>query len=200
MSRHDNIDTLGDNWKFLSDAEKAQIEESAKSDTELAADLEFAKSLSTMSASDLVGEPPTSDAVFLVNLREKLEPKTPVIRSTAWSGWRLWLSAATMSVLLCIAVFIGGEQSGGLQFAQSQDISADWYEGIEDLDELDEATIASYLDFNLEDDAELIDFDYESDEPFSDQLLELDNESIDEILIQIETITFFDNTEYANEG
>ncbi|MBU1636507.1 hypothetical protein KKC97_02465, partial [bacterium] len=184
MSRSDNIDIFGEPWKLLNESEKTQAENLAQTDSELAADLAFAKSLSKMNATDLVGDPLTSDAVFLVSLRDKLE-KPPTIPVSRWTGWRLWLSAATASILLFVGIYFGGERAGSPDLMSWSDneteesLSASdlvWYEGIEDIDDLDETTIADYLE--ISEDSDLLTFDYESDEPVSDQLLELENDSI----------------------
>ena len=207
MSRPDNIELLGDPWKLLTQAEKAEAEALAKEDSQAAADLKFAKSLSAMSATDVLGEPPTSDAVFLVELRERLENFKPKPLFQAWTGVRIYLSAITASVLLFAGVYLGGEQGGSPMLVNWTDEATEeslmasnllWYEGIEDLEELDLLAVANCLD--LSEDTDLWNFEYDSDEPVSDQLLDLDAESMDDILNKIESLTFFDNNGYANEG
>lgn len=208
MSRSDNIDIFGAPWKLLSESEQATAERLAEGDAELAADLKFAKSLSALSAAELVGEPPTSDAVFLVGLREQLDqPKT--VKVSRWSGVRLWLATATASILLVAGIYWGGAQSESpATISWSDEVTEEsllasnlvWYEddAIDDLDELDLSTMTDYLD--MDEDSDLLAFDNESDEPYSDQILELDNESIEDIISQIESLTFFDNPGQANEG
>ena len=205
MSSKDNIDIFGDNWKLLSEDEKAQAEKLAAQDSELNADLEFNRALSKVSAEELIGEPPTNDAAFLVSLREELETPAP---KPVWSGFRMWLTAGAASVLLFAGIFFGGGQGGSVFFPNSSfslsgspesASTLDWYAGIDEIDELDESLIADYLGYG--EDADILEFDYDdTDEPISDQLLALDAESVDGILNQIESLTFFDNHESAHEG
>jgi hypothetical protein len=208
MNRNDNIDILGNPWKSLSEEQKAQAVELAKSDSELSADLKFAKSLSTMSATELLGEPPHSDAVFLVSLRQKLNKPQTVQLFGSLSSLRLRISALVACVFLVAGIYWGGEQGGSLVSDNwIAELSADdplvnsnliWYQSYDDVEGVDAIAVADYL--NMSEDADLWDFESDSVKSISDQLLELSPEAMEEVLNKLETISFFENQGAVNEG
>jgi hypothetical protein len=201
MNRNDNIDILGDPWKALSDEQKAHASELSKSDKELEADLKFAKSLSAMSASDLVGEPPVSDAVFLVNLRQKLDRSRSTQFFGSLSSFRLRISALVACAFLVAGIFWGGGQGVSPVTANRSDLAASdliWYQDYDDLEGIDDVAVAEVLD--MSEDSVLWDFESDSSEPITDQLLELTPEDMDEILEQFAATSFFANQGTVDEG
>jgi hypothetical protein len=193
MNRNDNIDILGNPWKSLSEEQKAQAVELAKSDSELSADLKFAKSLSTMSATELL---------------QKLNKPQTVQLFGSLSSLRLRISALVACVFLVAGIYWGGEQGGSLVSDNwIAELSADdplvnsnliWYQSYDDVEGVDAIAVADYL--NMSEDADLWDFESDSVKSISDQLLELSPEAMEEVLNKLETISFFENQGAVNEG
>jgi hypothetical protein len=201
MKRNDNIDVLGNPWKTLSEDQKVQVLELSKSDKELAADVKFAKAFSEMSASDLVGEPPVSDAVFLVNLREKLDKSRSTQFFGSLSSFRLRISALVACTFLVAGIYWGGGQEGLSVSENRSELAASdqiWYQDYDDLDGIDADDVAEVLD--MSEDADLWEFDSDSSEPITDQLLELSPDAMDEILEQFAAVSFFEHQGTVDEG
>jgi len=111
-------------------------------------------------------------------------------------------------MFLVAAIFWGGEESPVPQseswFAvlpvddPLMTLSLVWYQGIGEIESVDAATVAECL--NMSEDSDLWDFATEADESIEDQIADLTPDSMDEVLNNIEALSFFEDQGTPHEG
>jgi hypothetical protein len=197
LTREDILKKLLEPHVTLTSAETEAVSVLATRDAEVAEALRVCRALSGLSEAEVFGETPTTDAAFLVALRERLSPSMPSVRGAF--GSRRMLTAVTVTCVLLVAVILGGGRLSGVSASSSESAMADAVETLDspvalDLDSVagvsaDPDSLAAYL--GLPDMAASWDFEDDADEPVTDVLLGLDQQSLEEVLNRLETTNFF---------
>jgi hypothetical protein len=173
-------------------------------DAEIAQELKQCLALGRVVDLNLYGTPKTSDAAFLVALRNKLAEaeKEPVIRGL-FGSWRLVGAVASVCVLMMAVIFTAGNQVTPQTMATMQTQDAQALESFASAIDptaimvpdsmtdasVDAESLAVYLD--VPDLVSNWDFDTDTDQPLTDELLSLDPQTLQEVLNELEDTNFF---------
>lgn len=201
FARDDILERLMEPFITLTTEEIAAAESLAVRDAEVAEALRMCRAMAGLSDAAMFGEPRTSDAAFLVSLREKISPSaTPVFRPAF--GTRRMLAAVSAACLAFFALIFGGNRFS-TPFAVTEDESLSavatvlespaMFE-VDSLAQTDMTpdSLASYLGVDGMGEAETWDFaDASSTIPATDELLALDSETLEEVLNKLEDTNFF---------
>ncbi len=205
-SREELLERLCEPFSLLTAEELALVQGLASKDPELALALRQCRAMSGLTDAAIYGQPQTSDAQFLVALRDKLaEPATiPVLRGAFGTGGLVG-AVATVCVVVMVVIFAAGSKfTPGVATMQPQDVAA-----LESLasaidpgttvvpdsiydQTVDAESLAVYLDI-----PDLTsNWDFETDtaelnQPLSDELLSLDTQTLQEVLNDLENTNFF---------
>jgi hypothetical protein len=200
LTKDDILEKLLEPYASLSKEELADAEKLARTDKEVALALKACRDFSEISEAAVFGESRTSDAEFLVALRERISPTEPrLMPSRAFVSGRA-LAFATVGCMVLMVVILGSNQWLAGSRPLSDQSVANFASAIEtspailDADSLAKAgvnadSLAAYLD--VADLVEAVAPDDSSDDPVSDQLLALDPQSIEEVLATLEDTNFF---------
>jgi hypothetical protein len=197
LTRENILEKLLEPYVTLTSGEIEAASALAARDSEVAETLRLCRALSGLSEAEVFADPRTSDAVFLVTLRERLSPSMPSVR---WAfGSRRMLAAVTVTCVLLVAVILGGGRLSGVSASSSEGAASVAVETLDspvalELDSVagvsaDPDSFAVYL--GLPDMAASWDFEDDTDEPVTDVLLGLDQQSLEEVLNRLETTNFF---------
>ena len=204
MNREDILNSLSEPYGSLDQTLRARAEALAIEDPEVRAALAFSRNLARIPVEQLFGDPPSSDAVFLTQVRARLDSHANTKAARGVSGARLFAIATAACVLLVAGIYVGGNQSGSPLWE-----SADLYSEFEVLDQGIWADIGELAGvgadelaaaLNLNDDSEFWDEGYDPNEPISDEFLELTPAEMEEVLRQLETESFFATGNITHEG
>jgi hypothetical protein len=201
FARDDILERLMEPFITLTSEEITAAESLAVRDAEVAEALRLCRAMAGLADAAIFGEPRTSDAVFLVTLREKISPSTAAVFRPAFGTRRM---LATVSVT-CMALFVLvlGSSRFSTQFAASEDESLSAVATVLEsptmfsMDSLAQSdmtpdSLASYLGVDGMGVAENWDFaDASANTPATDALLELDSETLEEVLNKLEDTNFF---------
>jgi hypothetical protein len=192
---------LDEPYATLTDEQREAARQLALTDAEVARALKQSQFMAQWSESALFGEPPQSDAAFLVALRDKLSGNRVPARREVLGSFRLFGYAASICVVL-MAVILGAgnrftpspespSESAALVFAAALESGSPvLFDSLEDV-AVDPESLAVYLD--VPELADSWDFNAlaDADGPVSDELLSLDPADMEEVLYKLETTNFF---------
>jgi hypothetical protein len=197
LTRDEILERLFEPYVTLTSGEIEAASALATRDAEVAEALRLCRALSGLSEAEVFGDPRTADAAFLVALRERLSPSMPLVRGAF--GSRRMLAAVTVTCVLLVAVILGGGRLSGVSASSSEDAMSAMVEALDspvalDLESVagvsaDPDSLAAYL--GLPEMAASWDFEEDTDEPVTDVLLGLDQQSLAEVLNRLETTNFF---------
>lgn len=192
------LERLLEPYITLTSAEIEAAASLAVRDAEVAEMLRLCREMAGLSEAALFGEPRTSDAAFLVSLRERITPAVSTEPRPVFGTRRMLAAVSVACLVLFILIFGGNKFSTKLSLADDQSISAvaSVLESpvVFSLDSLAETSadpdsLASYLDVSGM--AENWDFADDSNTPVTDALLELDSQTLAEVLNELENTNFF---------
>jgi hypothetical protein len=195
-TREDILEKLLEPYQTLSAEEIKGTAELAARDPEVAEALRLCRALSGLSEAAVFGDAPTSDAAFLVALREQISPAAPRFRPAF--GTRRLLAAVSVTCVFLLMVILGGGASGdgetsngtaavAVVEALNSPVAFDLDSLVED--SFDPDSFAVYL--GVPEMAANWDFQENPDEPLTDALLGLDPQSLEEVLNRLENTNFF---------
>jgi hypothetical protein len=197
LTREDILEKLLEPYVTLTGEDIGAASALAARDAEVAEALRVCRALSGLSEAAVFGDPPTSDAVFLVSLRERITPSAPPVRAAF--GSRRALAAASVTCAILVAVILGGGRVSGVSASSNEGAITSVAEAFDspvalDVDSVagvsaDPDSFAVYL--GLPDMAANWDFEQDTDEPVTDVLLGLDTQSLEEVLNTLEGTNFF---------
>lgn len=192
------LERLQEPYETLSIEFLKAAKEAAAHDPEVAKALRECRAFSTLSDSAIFGEPRTSDADFVVTLRNRLSSDfAPTVKAIFATGRKFAWASASCVALLAVILFFGKptikttpeETVPLVSVADALDrgMTINW--DSLDTESVDPDSFASYL--GVSEFAAQWDFDGETGEPVTDALLELDVQSIEEVLNKLESTNFF---------
>ncbi len=200
-ARSDILAYLDEPYATLSDEQREAARKLALTDAEVARALKQSQVMAQLSDTALFGEPPRSDAAFLVALREKLAGARAPARREVLGSVRLFGLAASVCAVLMVVILGAGNRftpspetpsALALQVftAALESGSPVLFDSLEDM-AVNPESLAVYLD--MPELADSWDFEAatESDGPLSDELLSLNPADIEEVLYKLETTNFF---------
>ena len=197
LTREDILERLLEPYMTLTAEEIEAASALAARDPEVAEALGLCRALSGLTEAAVFGDPQTSDAAFLVALRERLSPSALPVRGAF--GSRRMLAAVTVTCVMLVAVIFGGGRMSGVNTSSNSEGIFATVEALDspvalDLDSVadvsaDPDSFAAYL--GVPEMAASWDFEEESDEPVTDALLGLDSQSLEEVLNRLENTNFF---------
>ena len=200
MTRDELLIALAEPLGGLSPEALAEAEALAVKDGEVARALRLCRALSGLDEVAVFGKPRSSDAQFVVALRERLEHSTGRAAGRGVFGTirQLVLVGSICTALLAV-VLVSGTWDRGTTQSVAGDASAGLASALEssavlDLDSVARAdvspeSLAVYL--GVGDLTENWSFDDVSEQPLTDELLALDSESLSEVLNRLEATSFF---------
>jgi len=197
LTREDLLQRLLEPYVTLTAEEIEAASAQAARDAEVAEAFRLCRALSGLSEAAIFGDPPTSDATFLVTLRERISPSA--LPERAVFGSRRMLAAVCVTCVMLVAVILGGGRLSGVSASSNESAMAAAVEALDspvafDVDSVagvsaDPDSLAAYL--GLPEMAASWDFQENSDEPVTDALLGLDPQSLEEVLNTLEVTSFF---------
>jgi len=197
LTREDILKKLLEPYVTLTSEEIEAASALAVQDAEVAEALRLCRALSGLSEAAVFGDPPTSDATFLVMLRERITPSAPPVRAAF--GSRRMLAAVCVTCVMLVAVILGGGRLSGVSASSSESAMSAVVEALDspvalDVDSVagvsaDPDSLAAYL--GLPEMVASWDFEQDTDEPVTDALLGLDPQSLEEVLNTLEGTSFF---------
>ncbi|RPH94202.1 hypothetical protein EHM69_08020 [candidate division KSB1 bacterium] len=198
-SRDEILLRLLEPYATLSSEEWTEAEALAVKDQEIATALRECKAMSALDESGLFGQPDTSDAVFLVSLRDRLSKSSAPKFGGVFGTARQAALVSSVCVVLLVAM-MSPHSHIWVRFSplteQSVENVASALETVQmySVDSLVQAdvepeSLALYLD--VPELAEDWGFNAASEEPLTDMLLALDDQSLEEVLYNLEHTRFF---------
>lgn len=197
LTREDILGRLLEPYVTLTAEEIEAASALAARDAEVAEALGLCRALSGLTEAAVFGDPPSSDAAFLVALRERISPSLPSVRGAF--GSRRVLAAVTVTCVMLVAVIFGGGRMSGAGTSSNGGAMPAMVQALDspvalDLDSVadvsaDPDSFAAYL--GVSGMTASWDFEEESEEPVTDALLELDSQSLEEVLNRLENTNFF---------
>jgi hypothetical protein len=200
LTRDDILERLLEPYESLTEAELSAAKELSRSDAEVADALKECRAFARLEEPSIFGVSARSDAEFVVALRERIQASVlPVQGRGLFVNFRV-LSVAVTSCVVLMAVILGsnymrpastsGSSQAITEFASALDpnVSSLSADSIADAG-VDPDSLADYL--GVADLATAVSEDDSSDDPAVDQLLALDQSSLEEVLNSLENTNFF---------
>ena len=198
FAREDILERLLEPYATLTPEEIAAAESFAVRDIEVAEALRLCRAMAGLTDAAIFGEPRTSDAVFLIALREKVSPSMEAVFRPAFGSRRMLAMVSAVCAVLFVLILSGNRFATTYAVYDEESLAsvATVLESplVLEYSSLAQATadpdsLASYL--GISDMAAHWDFAEESGVPATDALLELDPQTIEEVLNRLENENFF---------
>jgi hypothetical protein len=197
-TRDDILERLLEPYLTLTAEDLQAASEWASRDQDVAQALQECRTLSGLSEAGIFGEPSTSDAAFLVELRNRILPASVVpMKAVFATGRRLAMASVACVALLAVILSANApsKQAAAEETAQIETVAdaldnqmtINW--DSLDTENVDPDSLANYL--GVTEFANQWGFTVNSEEPLADVLLELDAQSIEEVLNKLESTNFF---------
>ncbi|MFZ5433779.1 MAG: hypothetical protein ACOZB3_08410 [Calditrichota bacterium] len=198
-SRDDILTLLLEPYSTLSDEIRAEAHAWAAQDSDVARALRECRAMGALTAQAVYGESPMSDAAFLVQVRQRIETaQKPYIVKSLFGSARLITLTATACVAIMVFVLGNGRWWGTSSptesLTESAFVSALETPGVVEYDsllaeEVSPESLAVYL--GMPEMVEDWNFDVAAELPLSDELLALDEQSLDEVMSDLQATEFF---------
>lgn len=204
MSRVELLEQLCEAWDTLPEDVRAEVALLAATDPEMRQAMEFSRTLSAVSGPRVYPEPSSSDASFLVAVRNRISRRTVVGYAKLLPNARGVAIAASACVMILVAVIVGGRIQAPTSITEApqapvvemkMSVAADDDAAPISVDSLanagvDALELAAYL--NVSDVAEQVIDTLDGDSlPLTDELLALDVGTLEEVLDDLEATSFF---------